>query len=90
MLDDGRQASVKIKLTGSREEDYKVANMYFNLGDMKKSPDDDYVWHHVDDYDVRTGMATMQLVKVKAHDATKTHAGSVKQYEVDHGVKYKR
>lgn len=89
MLDDGRPASVKIKLTGSREEDFKVANMYFNLGDMKKSPDDNYVWHHVDDDDVRTGMATLQLVQIPAHEATKTHAGSVKQYEVDTGIKYK-
>lgn len=82
MLDDGRPASVKIKLTGSREDDYKAANMYFNLGDMKKSPIADYVWHHVDDYDVRTGMATLQLVQIPAHEATKTHAGSVKLLQI--------
>ncbi|MDE7201544.1 MAG: HNH endonuclease [Lachnospiraceae bacterium] len=63
--------------------------MYFNLGSMRETPKAGYVWHHVDDYDVRTGMATLQLVKISAHDATKSHAGSVKQYEVDTGVKYK-
>ncbi|MCX4378506.1 MAG: HNH endonuclease [Lachnospiraceae bacterium] len=89
ILDDGKSASVKIKLTGSRKGDYQAANMKLNLGSMDEAPIKGYVWHHVDDYDVRTGMATLQLVQIPAHEATKTHAGSVKQYEVDTGIKYK-
>ena len=89
MIDGKKPACVKIKLTGSRKGDYKAANMKLNLGSLDETPIVDYVWHHIDDYDVRTGMATMQLVWIPAHNATKIHAGSVKQYEVDTGINYK-
>ncbi|MDE7431570.1 MAG: HNH endonuclease [Lachnospiraceae bacterium] len=50
---------------------------------------DEYVWHHLDDYGVRTRMAAMQLVRFTVNDATKRHMGSAKQYAIDHNTTYK-
>lgn len=50
----------------------------------------DYTWHHVDDYNPRTGTATLELVRATAHKAAGFHRGSVWQYEQHTGVRYRR
>lgn len=82
----GRQSVVKIELTGSRRDDYKRAN---ELGGFIETPER-YMWHHVDDFDPKIGMATLELVKKDAHRATLPHSGSVAQWEKFHGKRYKR
>ena len=47
---------------------------------------DRYSWHHMDDFDPKTGESTMQLIRRDEHEATKPHKGSVHQYEKYHGV----
>ncbi len=55
------------------------------VGGNVKVYDDDgnvvqkFTMQHQDDYNVRTGEATMELVDSDAHNATKPHAGSVMQ-----------
>jgi len=83
----GQKSIVKIKLQGSRYEDFKEAN---RLAGFKESrPPKGYTWHHVDGFDSVTGERTLQLVETAAHEASYTHKGSVWQYERFHGVKYK-
>lgn len=77
---------MKIELTGSRRGDEKLAN---KRGGFTETPDE-YRWHHVDDFNPRTGRATFELVTEKAHNATLPHLGSVAQYARHHGVPYKR
>ena len=86
-LQPGQKNIVKIKLQGSRYQDYKEAN---RLAGFKgaESPDG-YSWHHLADFNPETGEATMQLVQRKAHKATYPHSGSVSQYEKHHGVEYR-
>ena len=47
----------------------------------RKSDGKVFTLHHVDNYDVRTGKTSMQLVEKDFHDQTKPHAGSVSQIE---------
>jgi hypothetical protein len=74
---DGELNTVKIKLTGGRTGDYDAANA---LAGFEDTPED-YVWHHVDDFDPATGDATLELVQRDAHVATYSHNGGVSQYE---------
>jgi hypothetical protein len=83
---EGQRSVVPVPLTGSRRKDEKLAN---ELGGFTDTPEG-YLWHHVDDFDPKSGNATLELVKKGAHNATLPHAGSVAQYEKHHGVKYKR
>jgi hypothetical protein len=83
--EDGQSSSVKIQLTGSRTQDYLLAEAASEIGETP----DGYVWHHVDDYDPITGEATLQLVEEGAHVATTPHSGSVAQYEAANNVTYK-
>jgi hypothetical protein len=83
---EGQQSVVQIRLTGSRRDDFKLAN---ELGGFSETPDE-YMWHHVDDFDPQTGTSSLQLVDKDAHRATHPHAGSVAQYEKFHGIPYKR
>jgi hypothetical protein len=83
---EGQRSVVPVPLTGSRRKDKKLAN---ELGGFTNTPEG-YLWHHVDDFDPKSGNATLELVKKGAHNATLPHAGSVAQYEKHHGVKYKR
>jgi len=83
-------ANKKIKLTGSRVEDYKLANKLFGL---KKTPGG-YVWHHLDDWDPITGKCTMQLIKREYHwhaiyGEAVDHIGGVGVWSQFHGIKYK-
>ncbi|MCX7746061.1 MAG: HNH endonuclease [Clostridia bacterium] len=85
---EGQKNIVVIVMTGSRDGDFKAANLEAGFPDAgAKSPDSDYTWHHVDDYDPVTGKCTLQLVKRKAHEATKPHKGSCGQYDDHHGEK---
>jgi hypothetical protein len=83
---EGQRSVVKIKLTGSRRADKKLAN---ELGGFTEAPDG-YMWHHVDDFDPATGTSSLELVKNHAHRATYPHSGSVAQYQRFHGKPYKR
>lgn len=82
----GQRNIVKIRLTGSRRADYRLANKEGRFIEKPKG----YMWHHVDDFDPGTGKASVELIAKDAHDATLPHAGSVAQYEKHHGVRYKR
>lgn len=82
----GQQSVVKIRLTGSRRNDFRLAN---KEGKFAETPAE-YMWHHVDDFDPLSGEATFELVSEKAHNATNSHFGSVAQYVKHHGVPYKR
>ncbi len=63
---------VKIKLTGSRKNDDKLA---YKLSGVKKNKN--YTWHHLDDYDPVTNTCSMQLVELDIHVKTCPHYGSV-------------
>ena len=63
---------VKIKLTGSRRMDDKLA---YELSGIEKNRN--YTWHHLDDYDPMTNTCTMQLVDLEIHVKTYPHYGSV-------------
>ena len=51
-------------------------------------PQSRYTWHHMDDFNPKTGESTMQLVKRIDHEGSLPHTGSVKQMENYTGVKY--
>ncbi len=76
---------VEITLTGSRTKDYAAALLEAKM----KSQPTGYVWHHVDDYNPKTGKSTMQLVEHNPHSKI-GHKGSVRQYEIEHNMKYKK
>ncbi len=82
--DNGDKAVVVIKATGNRSADFDAANAAFGLD---KTPDG-YVWHHIDDYNVKDGTITLQLVKDDAHNATKPHSGGCAQYDAVNGPSY--
>ena len=73
----GRPASVKIKATGSRRKDFKLANT--KLGFIKTPSG--YTWHHLDDYNVLDGTITLELVESWAHRATTPHSGGCAMYK---------
>lgn len=81
---DGNKACVSIEATGNRTSDFDAANRAFGLSETP----DGYVWHHVDDYDVKSNTITMQLVKDEAHNATKPHSGGCAQYDAVNGPTY--
>ncbi len=60
-------ATIKIKMTGCRNLDEKLANF---VADLDSTPDG-YVWHHLDDlnFDPESGIptCTMQLVRIDVH-----------------------
>ena len=73
---------VKIKVTGSRDKDFKQAFEQIGITDksLQEIIKEDYVWHHLDDLDENLG-GTMQLVLREAHEATLTHLGSAAQFQ---------
>jgi hypothetical protein len=85
---------VQIKMTGSRDGDFKAANEEARLTDVVKAQNrrperapEGYTWHHRDDFipipDTETpppyGTCTMELVESKAHRGTLEHFGSCDQ-----------
>lgn len=57
---------VQVKLTGSLADDFAAANKAAGLSGKPTG----YTWHHLDDYNPSTGMATLQLVETKVHIKT--------------------
>jgi hypothetical protein len=84
-LGPGQKNVVKIKLTGSRRQDFGEANRQAGFSETPGG----YTWHHVPDYDPTNGEATMQLVERGAHQATLPHKGAVYQWEQATGQKYR-
>lgn len=82
----GEKAVVQIQATGSRSKDFDAAN---KAAGLKETPDG-YVWHHRDDYDVKTNTFTLELVKEDTHNSTKPHSGGCAQYDAVHGSTYNR
>ncbi|MBC9876351.1 HNH endonuclease [Bradyrhizobium sp. INPA01-394B] len=82
----GQRNIVKIRLTGSRRGDFRLANKEGKFTETPKG----YSWHHVDDFDPKSGEASLELVKLEAHESAYPHTGSVAQYENHHGVEYRR
>lgn len=77
--------SIKIiKLTGSRDLDFKVAN---ELAGLTSTPNG-FTWHHLDDFDPDSGTATMQLVRTKVHE-TFSHGGGASMWKAFYGIEYK-
>ncbi|WP_049973837.1 RHS repeat-associated core domain-containing protein, partial [Azospirillum sp. B4] len=76
---------VKITMQGSRGRDFTQAD---KLAGITESNREGYTWHHVDDFDPKTGETTMELVRTDAHESVYPHKGSVSQFEKEYGVKY--
>nr|HPI54302.1 RHS repeat-associated core domain-containing protein [Chitinophagaceae bacterium] len=74
----GQYSEVVIKMQGSRGRDFTEA---YRLAGIDKSGANGFTWHHVDDFDPKTGTCTMQLVTTEAHVASFPHGGSVSQFE---------
>ncbi len=94
--DSGEPIQIKIKSTGDRVKDYKLAEktlkedygIDMDFASMRTGSDKTHVWHHMDDYNVATNETTMQFIEIDAHKAIKTHAGSAKQYHIANGTGY--
>lgn len=82
--EDGTRCVTKITATGNRQKDFEAAN---SAVELKEVPED-YVWHHVDDYDVESGTITLELVEDEAHNAAKPHSGGCAQYDAVNGPSY--
>jgi hypothetical protein len=85
-VEEGQSNVVKIKATGNRENDFKLA---YEQAGIENKPID-AVWHHVDDFNVETGEMTLELVYKKAHDAIIPHSGSCAQYDAVNGPTYNK
>lgn len=84
ITESGSKCIVCIEATGSRSRDFDAANKAMGL---RETPDE-YVWHHLDDYDVKKGTITMELVESEAHNASKPHSGGCAQYDAVNGASY--
>mgnify|MGYP001850869127 CR=1 FL=1 len=92
----GDPIQVKIKSTGDRSKDYRLAEQILkeeygidiDFKSMRTGSDKTHVWHHLDDYNVATNETTMQFIDINAHKAIKNHAGSAKQYHIANGTGY--
>lgn len=82
--EDGTKCIVKIQATGKRSTDFDAANKAMGLDETP----DEYVWHHLDDYDVKEGTVTLELVEDEAHNASKPHSGGCAQYDAVNGASY--
>lgn len=85
-LQPGQRNIVSIQLQGTRPRDFREANRLAGFPGSRPPPG--YTWHHVDNYNPRTGRATMQLVRREAHEATYPHRGSVFWYRFFGGQGY--
>lgn len=94
---NGDPIEIKIKSTGDRVKDYELAEKMLkeqgidiDFKKLRKGSKREYVWHHLDDYNVTTNETTMQFIKVDAHEAIENHAGSAMQYHKANGQGYKK
>ena len=83
---NGQEARRVIQATGNRNNDFKMANQAMGLSETP----DDYVWHHLDDYNVEKNTITMELVMDEAHNASKPHSGGCVQYDSVNGPTYNK
>ena len=83
---NGQEARRVIQATGNRNNDFKMANQAMRLSETP----DDYVWHHLDDYNVEKNTITMELVMDEAHNASKPHSGGCAQYDSVNGPTYNK
>ena len=83
---NGQEARRVIQATGNRNNDFKMANQAMGLSETP----DDYVWHHLDDYNVEKNTITMELVMDEAHNASKPHSGGCAQYDSVNGPTYNK
>ena len=60
---NAKYANIKIKMSGMRSMDEKLANEAAGLIGTPEG----YTWHHLDDFDPVTGECTMQLVSEAVH-----------------------
>ena len=81
----GQKNTVQITMQGSRGRDFTAA---FKEAGIPRADAKGYTWHHVDDFDPKTGKTTMQLVKTDGDHKSTGHKGSVHQFEKKYGVKY--
>lgn len=81
---EGQNAIVKIKMQGYRALDDTQA---FNASKIPREAAGDYTWHHMSDFDPKTGEVTMQLVKRDIHRSI-SHDGGVSQFQQHSGTKY--
>lgn len=84
ITEDGQKAIVTIEMTGSREGDFAKANKALGF---KEKPNN-YTWHHLDDYDVKTNTCTVELVESDVHTNSCPHSGACAQYDEIFGGKY--
>ena len=77
---------VTIEMQGSRGRDFTEAYKQAGLREADVKAQGKYTWHHLDDFDPRTGKSTMQLVTRSAHEASLPHTGSVAQFEKHFGL----
>ncbi|CAK7027104.1 MAG: hypothetical protein DELT_02619 [Desulfovibrio sp.] len=82
---NGQQNTVQITMQGSRQRDFTAA---YKAAGLTKAEAAGYTWHHVDDFDHKTGKTTMQLVKTDGAHRTTSHKGSVSQFEKRFKVRY--
>jgi A nuclease of the HNH/ENDO VII superfamily with conserved WHH/Fibronectin type III domain len=90
----GNQKSiVRIKMTGKRagpNSDFALANQKSGIPvNAGENAPNGYTWHHLDDFDPKTGECTLQLVKTLEHSKSLPHTGSAGQYAKYYGVEYK-
>ncbi|WP_382650011.1 RHS repeat-associated core domain-containing protein, partial [Streptomyces sp. NPDC057010] len=81
---EGQSAIVKIKMQGYRSLDDTQA---FNASKIPREASGEYTWHHMSDFDPKTGEVTMQLVKRDIHRSI-SHDGGVSQFQQHSGTKY--
>ncbi|KAA2217194.1 HNH endonuclease [Maribacter flavus] len=91
---DGNPMQIKIKMTGCRANDDRLAiRMLEELYNIKIDPNtfkNTHVWHHLDDFDLKTGECTLQLISKNLHnDIIGKHIGSVRIWEEFFKIKYK-
>nr|WP_245217865.1 HNH endonuclease [Pseudomonas eucalypticola] len=73
-------------MQGSRSRDFTEAYKQAGLKESYVKAQGKYTWHHLDDFDPKTGTSTMQLVTRSAHEASLPHTGSVAQFEKHFGL----
>lgn len=77
---------VDFEYTGSYGKDFRKADEL--AGFTKDNPRPaNTTWHHVEDYNSKTGKGTLQLVESDVHRAA-NHSGGVSQYRTIHGSGY--
>ena len=82
---EGQRNTVTIIATGSYHEDFAAANA--QAGFLEQPTDT--VWHHLDNYDVRTHTVTLELIKTEIHGKVIPHSGGCAQYKAVTGKPYR-